>query len=234
MQLIKEYIRENKKVLLIIVVIGITLGIVSIYINNQKDKKVYMSDDYVYTKESYAYDEYLVSELPYINIKGNEVQEINSDLLNKYYEIIELKEKMMKYDYYTNNNILSLIVKIYYIESPDSSPSISIYNIDIDSGELMTNSEILNMFEISSDDASEVIHSQIKEYYNYEVQNGYVDNGCNFDCYLSKTNSLPIDDYELYVKDHILYAYKKLSVDRDFYYDTSSGFGLFNFEIKKK
>lgn len=234
MQLIKEYIRENKKVLLVIIGVIIILSIISIYINNQKNKKVYMSDDYVFTKESYEYNEYIFSELPYINIKGDEIQKINNELLNQYYEINELQEKMMKYDYYISDNILSLIVKVYYIEAPDVSPSLSVYNVDMDSLEVLYNNELLTLFNISNNEVIDFIRSDINDYYNYEIRNDYISNDCNFDCYLSRANSLPLDKYELYVKDNILYAYKDLKLDRDFYYDIDSGFNLFHFKIVEK
>lgn len=234
MQIIKEYIRENKKILLIILVIGIVLGIISIYMNNKNNKKIYSSDDYVFTKDIYEYNDYSVSELPYINIKGDKIREINNDLINQYYEIVEFKEKMMKYDYYINDNILSLIIKIYYLESPDSFPTLLIYNIDIDNGNILNNREVLSIFGISSSDVDENIRNEIKEYYNYELGQNYIDSSCNFDCYLSTTNSLPIDEYNLYVMDNTLYAYKKISLDKNFYYDSNSGFNLFHFKIIEK
>ena len=190
-----------------------------------------MSDNYIYTKESYNYDEYIYSELPYVNIKGNEIQEINNKLFNQYYEIIELKEKLMKYDYFINDNIISLIVKIYYVDALDSYPDVSIYNFNINTGKVLNNSLILDIYDISSDAANENIKKQIKEYYDYEINNGSLMRDCDFDCYMSNTNSIPIDNYQLYIKDNILYAYKELKLNKDFYYDNNSEFNIFNFKI---
>lgn len=235
MQVIFEFIRENKKKLLLVLLLIIVMVIVSIYINHQKDVKVYLSDSYIYTKESAGNDAGFTSDLPYINIKGEEISNINTDLIKKYYEVITVDKLFMKYKYYKNNNILSLIVKTYYKSSPDSYPSeVFIYNIDIKRGKVINDSELLSMFNISRDDVSEIIRDELKEYYNYEIKNNYISNECDFDCYLNGSNSLPIlDNCKYYIKDNYLFAYKSISLNNKFFYDTSSGFNLFNFRIKK-
>lgn len=233
MQLIKEYIIENKKILLIIILIILVLTGVTFYIDNKSKTKIYVSDDYVYTKESYEYSDSFVSELPYINVRSDDVNKINTELMDEYYKSIEFKEKMMKYDYYINDNILSLVVKLYYLDSPDSYPVISIYNVDIENGNLLSDDDILNIFDISNYDVTEIINDQLKDYYNYEIRKEYISNDCDYNCYLSNINALPLDNCSFYVNNNILYAYKALTLDRDFYYDVTSGFNLYNFNIKE-
>ena len=70
---------ENKKKFLLVLLLIIVMVIVSIYINHQTGVKVYLSDSYIYIKESYTSDVNLTSELPYINIKGEEISNINTD-----------------------------------------------------------------------------------------------------------------------------------------------------------
>ena len=236
MQLIVEYIKENKKTLLIILVLFVLLSFVSLYINGLEKKKVYLSESFVYTKESYNHDEYLTSELPYINVKGEEISEINEGLIKKYYEIVTVDQQIMKYNSYVSDNILSLIVKIYYKESPDSYPAeVLIYNVDIDSGVVYDDKQLLNIFNISSNDVSEIIRDELKDYYDYEIKSNYIDKGCDFECYLSSTDSLPIlENCNYYVRDNTLFIYKSIIVDIQFFYDADSGFYLFNFEIKDK
>lgn len=233
MRLIKEYIFENKKSLFIILVAVIILMVVFICFNNKTKLKIYASDNYVYIKDTYSYDEAFISELPYINIKGDDIKKINIELINEYYKVIEFGEQMMKYDYYINDNILSLIVKLYYLEAPDVQPDIYVYNVDIEEGRLLAKSDLLTIFNISNYDVTEIISGQLKDYYNYEIRNEYISKDCNYDCYLSDIYALPLDTYDLYVKDNTLYAYKNLILDVDFYYDVESGFNLFNFNIKK-
>lgn len=234
MQIIIDYIRENKKKVLLTLILIIVLTIISLLINSKNTNKIFVSESYVYTKESYSYSERLISELPYINIKSESVDEINKKLLEKYYEIITLDEQIMVYRYYINDDILSLIVKTYYKDSPDSYPTETyFYNISINSGNLITNRDLLNEFNVSVDDVTNAIRNKIKEYYNYEIINEYINNDCDFDCYLSETNSLPIiEDGNYYVKDDQLFAYKIINVDSKFFYDFNSGFNLFNFKIK--
>ena len=87
MQIILNYIKENKKKLLIVVILIIILTIISLYLNNRKENKIYYSENYVYTKESYNHTDNLVSELPYINIVGEEISKINVKLIELYYEM---------------------------------------------------------------------------------------------------------------------------------------------------
>jgi len=234
MQLIIEYFRENrKKVLLLGILVTVLIGFM-IFTNNKEDEnKIYESDDYIYTKESYNHDSGLVSVLPYINIKSEEIKEINIQLIKKYYEIVTIDKQMMVYEYYKNDNVLSLVVSTYYQEAPDVPNEMFFYNVDLKKGSLISNEELIDMFGVTDNEVSDLIRNALNEYYNYEIEKGYISNSCDFDCYLSSTDSLPIlDDCNYYVKDNGLYVYKSLLLDSDFYYDDASKFDLFNFKIK--
>lgn len=237
MQIVFDFVMENKKKLLIVLLLIIVMGIVSFFINKNTDKKVYFSDSYVYSKEIYKHDDDLVSKLPYINIKGKEISDINTSLIKKYYEVITVDKNFINYNYYINDDILSLIVKVHSKNSPNSYPSeVLIYNVDIQNGVVLDDDELLDMFNVNSDDISEIIRDEIKEYYDYEIKKGYItSNICDFECYLNGSNSLPIlDNCSYYVKDGYLFAYKQISLNSDFFYDINSGFNLFNFKIKEK
>lgn len=235
MQIVIKFIKENKKKMLLILFIIAVLSIVSLVINNQRKTKIYLSEEYVYTKESYTHDDNLISKLPYINVKGENINVINNKLISKYYEIITVDQQFMSYVYYTNDNILSLIVKIYSKSSPESYPNeVFIYNVDLNSGTVIDDNQLLKKFNLSNEELSEIIRNDIKDYYDYEIKKGYTASDCNFDCYLNGTNSLPIlDNCYYYVKDNYLFVYKSISLNNDFFYDASSGFDLFNFKIKK-
>ena len=207
-----------------------------IWVNNKGKEKVYPSYSYIYNKESYEHDNGLTSMLPYINVKGEEVSEINNRLLTKYYEIITVDEEIMLYEHFYNDGVLSLVVKIYYKDTPGSIPNdVLVYNIDIKSGEIIYNDVLFNLFNTSSSEVSDIIVNKIKDYYNYEISKGYIDKDCDFNCYLSNTNSLPaLNNTNFYIKDNALMAYKTILLDSEFFYDDNSGFDLFNFEIKEK
>lgn len=234
MQIALSYIKENKKRILLCFLLIVVLLIIYSCIKDGDEEKIFSSENYVYTAESYEHDNYLTSSRPYINIMGDEINNINMDLISKYYEVITLDDKMMAYDYYESNEVLSLIVKIYYKEAPDSYPSETyIYNIDLNSKKLMSKHDLLRKYSVTTNDVSQIITEEIREYYNYEKRNGYINTECDFNCYLSNTHSLPIlDDCNYYVKDGDLYAYKIIDLDSTFFYDINSGFYLFNFKIK--
>lgn len=236
MQEIVDYFYENKKKLFILGGLIIVVVVIMIWMNIKDKPKVYTSDDYVFTKESYVHNSGVKSVLPYINIKGNSASEINNILLKKYYEIITIDEEIMMYDYFVSGNVLSLIVKFYYNDVLDSVTSdILIYNLDIKTGEIIYNDSLFSMFDISSEEANDIILDKIRDYYNYEIDKEYISKFCDFDCYLSMVNAIPImDNINFYVKNDTLFAYKPLLLDSEFYYDESSEFDLFNYEIKEK
>ena len=233
MRLVVEYIRENIKKVLLVVVFVIILIILSIYTDKDNDKKIYVSDDYIYTKEYFEHYEGLFSKLPYINIKSKEVNEVNIDLIEKYYKIITLNKQFMIYKYYKNDTVLSLIISIHDIESPEYPSELFAYNISLNDGSLIDNNELEDMFNISSDDVSNIISNQLEEYHSYEVKKGYTTSDCDFNCYLYKVQAFPIlDNCNYYVRNNNLYVYKQLIIENEFYYDIDSGFDLFNFKIK--
>lgn len=235
--MIINFIKDNKKSLLIILGVLLVLSIITIFINKGNKYKIYPSESYVYTKEEYKNEFGLVSRLPYINIKGDDVNDINIVLINKYYEVNAINDYFMDYDYYESDNILSLVVNTHSNSSPDAYPrNIYIYNIDINNGSVISNNQLFKIFNVSSDQVSESVRNGIKDYYDYELSKGYADSSlCDFDCYLSGSNSLPIlDNCSYYVKNNTLYAHKIISLNSKFFYDTTSGFELFNFKIKEK
>lgn len=235
MHVVMNFIKENKKKILIILLFVFIVIILFVILNKKNEDKVYRTESYVFIKESYEHDNGLISELPYINIKGDEFREINTMLIKKYYEVTTVDDKIMTYILHKNDNILSLIVRINDKESPDSYPiEMFVYNIDYKLGMIINDNQMLQLFDISFEDVDKVIMQELKQYYAYEVENKYISSDCDFECYLSMTQSLPLDDCSYYVRNNTLFAYKSISLGSDFFYDTNSGFDLFNFKIKEK
>ena len=151
--------------------------------------------------------------------------------MGKYYTENLIGEKYMDYEYYKNNNILSLIVKLYYLESNDYVPSnIYFYNIDINEGTLISNEELLSIYNISTEEVENELIEHIEEYYNYEVDNNYI-SGCDINCYKDRIGSNLLEDISYYVKDNNIYAYKYFLIDRNLAYDENKPFDLFRFKI---
>lgn len=232
--MILDFIRENKKKLLILFIVIIILLILSFMVNSSTINKVYVSESYVYSKESYAHNNELTSRLPYINIKGETVSKVNIELINKYYEVITIDDMFIDYVFYKNDNIISLIVEIRYLSSPNAYPyEVIVYNVDIETGKILTDEEVIELFDVSFEDVSNAIYDEIREYYDYEKKKGYFITECDFDCYLSNIKAFPIlNNCKYYIKDKTLIVYKNLQLGSDFYYDVNSGFDLFRFKIK--
>lgn len=234
MQIVKEYIGENKKKLLILVLLLVIAVTLSVVINKKNEMKVYSSSDYIYTKEEYAHDGNLYSSLPYINVKGSDISSVNSMLLKRYYEITSVDRSVMIYKYYKYDNILSLVVKVYNQEEFGIYPEeVYFYNVDIKKGRLLSDEELLEQFGIDNADVLNAISGGIRKYYDYELEKGYVDSSCNFICYLTNTESAPLEKANYYIDNGYLMAYKGMKFDSRLFYDRDSGLDLFKIKIKK-
>lgn len=235
MQSIINYIKENLKIFLFLVLVVTVVLIISLGLNDTKKGKIYASDPFVYTKESFGAEENTKSKLPFINVKGSEIDSINDELFNMYYEINTIGKEFMTYEYYKSKNILSLIVTIRNIKDYDSySSKKHFYNVDIKKGTVIEDNDLIGIFGLSSDDVDSLINNKLREYYDYEIKKSYVSSSCDFDCYLKFINGTNIlDDYEYYVKNNHLYVYKHFMLDSNFFYDSKSGFDLFNFDLGK-
>ena len=119
-------------------------------INNNETSKyineINESDEIVYTK-------YKIetgggnNEIPFININSTYASQVNQKMEDYYKEFEESGKQVefMSYDYYINNNILSLVI----YEGVAASYEYEIYNIDIYNGNIVTNSEILKTKQIT-------------------------------------------------------------------------------------
>ena len=57
----------------------------------------------------------------------------------------------------------------------------------------------------------------MKSFYNFEIENGYIDQECDYEGYLGWRNvSLPVADIALIVNEDNLYAYKIFELDTIF------------------
>lgn len=227
---LKEFIINNKIKVLIAVLVLMFIIVMMITNKNKDEHKVYDNRNYIYTSEIKDIGG-IKSKLPLVNLYGEEIDILNKDIMGKYYTENLIGEKYMDYEYYKNNNILSLIVKLYYLESNDYAPSnIYFYNIDINEGTLISNEELLSIYNISTEEVENELIEHIEEYYNYEVDNNYI-SGCDINCYKDRIGSNLLEDISYYVKDNNIYAYKYFLIDRNLAYDENKPFDLFRFKI---
>ena len=230
-QNLKETILENKKKSIIIIIILLILLLLILWPKEDDKNKIYTASRYVITYESTKIDK-AVSKLPYINLKGEDINIVNNAIMIKYYECEELEDRYMDYEYYSNDKVLSLIVKVYLLEDDFIPSEIEFYNFDMN-GKRLTNNDLKELYNVDDTIVEERLNAQVKKYYNYEVQKGYINkNTCDYDCYIKAYPSDYLNTLEYYVKNNSLYTYFYFNIDSNFAYDSNKPFDIFRFKIK--
>ncbi len=230
-QNIKETILENKKKSIIIIIILLILLLLILWPKEDDKNKIYTASRYVITYESTKIDK-AVSKLPYINLKGEDINIVNNAIMIKYYECEELEDRYMDYEYYSNDKVLSLIVKVYLLEDDFIPSEIEFYNFDMN-GKRLTNNDLKELYNVDDTLVEESLNTQVKKYYNYEVQKGYINkNTCDYNCYIKLYPSDYLNTLEYYVKNNSLYTYFYFNIDSNFAYDSNKPFDIFRFKIK--
>lgn len=225
-QNLKETILENKKKSIIIILLLIFLIILILW-----PKENNTNNKYITTYETTKINE-ATSKMPYINLKSEDVDIVNEAVMVKYYVCEELQDRYMDYEYYINDNVLSLIVKIYLLEDDFMPSEIEFYNFDL-SGKRLTNNDLKKLYNVDNTFIEERLNTLTKKYYDYEVQKGYIDKTvCNYNCYIENYPSDYLNTLEYYVKNNNLYVYFYFDIDSDFAYDSNKPFNIFRFKIK--
>lgn len=230
-RIIIDTIKEEKKtVIAIFIILAITIVIVFVLNAFDEKNKILNNKDYVFTEETVMIDN-LESSLPYLNLLGDDSQNVSEEIYKRFYELETNENGFMYYEYYKNKNVLSLIVKVRLLGSDSNIPDESYYyNFDIKNKKLLDSSELLELFNITPDEVYDKMLSQVKEYYDYELEKGYISD-CDFDCYKMalETDVLKTNNY--YVKDGSLFVNREFYIDYNFAYDENNPFDLFNFKI---
>ena len=179
-----EIIKDNKGKCLTILILLILIIIISIFniVSEKKvDNKNFKSSNYVFTK----YENNNV-KCPYININSKTINNINERLIRRYYKLVNEGNKM-DYKYTINNNILSLLITITTKEIGYSTSSIEFisYNINLENNKIIKNNDLIKMYNLSSNEINDYILEELNNYYNIEVDEGYIENKeCDLECYL--------------------------------------------------
>lgn len=101
-----------------------------------KVKSIDKSQDIVYTLPNKTY--------PIINLSGSlEVEDINTQIQQKY-EGDEYFQRTFEYNYYVNDEILSLVIGDYsYGSSVTKEGYYDVFNINVKTGKIISNSDLL-------------------------------------------------------------------------------------------
>ena len=194
----------------IAIIIMITYCIHNYNVKKYNYIKETITKDLIYTNY-YREDDKYIQEIPYINIKSEQVLQANAKIetLSKKYK--ELKRAIVTYDYQLNGDILSLIIKAISYETDYASETEFLsFNINLETKEIVTDEELLSIYGITTDYVEDKIKEQLKLYHSEIVKEKYYTiQECNFNCFLTWRN---IDDYlegvAYYIDKGKLYAYK--------------------------
>lgn len=139
----KEEQKGTKKIIILLVVL-ITATIALFLLKNymDKDNKILNAKDYIIEKETeYSKDE-TKGLLPLINLKGNEIEKINNEILGLYYGIAYKEYDIFKYEYNLHDDILSLLITITIVDDSEYGKiEYHSYNINVKDNKVLNNNE---------------------------------------------------------------------------------------------
>ncbi len=117
----------------------------------------------VFDKEYDYFDEKTQVEIPAFNINTEEIKELNSKIEEEYQEIAEANEEFgsteVTYEYYVNDDIVSLVIKKSYLEA--SQETYEVYNVNQKTGTVLEKEDILTAKNITKDAYEAKIAEQI-------------------------------------------------------------------------
>lgn len=177
------------------------------------------SKSYVYTSKKIenensesATTEY--DKIPAINLKGKKYQQINNEILDNYNHLVKSSNHIhYGYQFNQSKNILSLMVNYTYYPAQVIYPIIHFdtYNIDLKSGKVLTDQELLKIYNVSEKQIQVYMEAKFKKYYSDIVKSGYyTKKQCNYDCFL-KNRGISNDylaETSFYVEDGKLTLFK--------------------------
>ncbi len=170
--------------------------------------KIDNDEEIVYSKEIYIPNKIpedlnsdeVSTELPIINLDYGSIKKINKEIEEKYNELKDdniVTEDMVninsiKYRYYINDDILSLILeyKNYNYTAGYVTYKYKTYNVNKNTGEVLTNKDLIKIKNMVVDDVyNKIVKNIEKEYENL----GY-DDYKNTDFYKESINNIKKDD----------------------------------------
>ena len=160
-------LQDQKTTLIIVVAIAIVAMLAySFHDNNVKNYnyiKESWFDDLIYTSYYDDRNEY-VKEVPYINIRGEQITEINNQIEVFSTKYTNLNRAIITYDYSITGQILSVIVKAINYETNYASEAEFIsYNINLKNQQVYTNQDVLDLYNNLSADSKQTILDLMKK-----------------------------------------------------------------------
>ena len=207
-------LNQQKTTLIIVVAVAIIAMLATSFHENNVKNYNYIKeswfDDLIYTSYYDDRNDY-IKEVPYINIKGEQVAEANAQIDAFSSKYTNLNRAVITYDYSITGQIISIIVKAISYETNYASEAEFIsYNINLKTQQVYTEQDILDMYNINAGYVNDRIKNQFQQYHKDIIKEKYYSlQQCNFACFLKWHN---IEDYSkgiaYYISAGKLYVYK--------------------------
>ena len=205
MEFEEKKLKIRRYIIIGIAIIGVFIFIISLIKIVNKDKV--KSSNFVKQSASYTIPGTKISSyLPTVTIDGADTSSVNSEIKADYDEVVANGNSSFNYQYSVNNNYFSLVTITLLVDEETTYPVFKTYNFSLSTNRLVDDSELLAAFNKNEDDVSTTLESKLKEYYQGELDNYYLDKSeCDYSCFLNrrKVDSYDDDNY-LYVEDNTL------------------------------
>lgn len=203
---------KNKKLIKILIILIAILTIITVALKvlnfkNQSNKSL-SNYDYIIVKETEYSSNEKKGPMPIINLSGSDIDKINEEIIGKYYKVAYTADDIYSYEYTIYENILSLFIKITYVDASSEYGTIEYYayNINLDDNKPLTNSELVNILGLKETNLNDEINSRIKKYYAIDTYNKEM----SLDEYKTKINYRE-ESNKYVIRDNILYCYTSLN-----------------------
>ena len=201
---------ETKKKLKIIALVAVILLIILIVLSlifkpDKSKEKFINAKDYVIEKETAYTDK--KGKMPIINLKGEEVKTINSEIMTKYYSVVYNDYDEFTYEYTTYKDILSVFIVVTYAnDSEYGKIEYYTYNFNVKENKVLTNKELYEYLNIDYNEVKKIIDSKHKDFYNKDELKEII----SYDEYLETINYKEEND-KVVIKDKTLYKYNTIN-----------------------
>lgn len=197
----------------------IILLIIYLYYSNYYSNFNYLKQDssryLVYTRYTKENSSNTTTVIPFVNIKGEIGDLINNDIKKVTISFLKNNKNTISYTDEVNGDILSIVLK-FVDNSDDYIKKIGFrsYNINLKTQQILSDDDMLKIYNTSIDDVERKIKNQFIKFYNDEVEKGIIPNKeCNFDCYLEWRNVKKYTaNLNYYINDGKLIVYKAFDV----------------------
>ena len=207
---------NSKKIPIVLsIAVGLIIFVIvySLYNGNSNvysDIKEDSNKGFVYTINSEENGSYYI-EVPYVNIAGSVGKEINEDIDSYALDFVDNDKVIFSYDYNINGKVLSLVLKVVDY-STENVPKVyfKTYNINLDSPHLLSEEELLSIYNVNSEKVEGIIAKKFNKWYSDLLEKGYLhEEECDYECFLEYRDVEDyLDDVVYYIDQGKLVAFK--------------------------